>query len=58
MQQFSTPTFLSNNTIGKHFSTFEPGTKQCFLTFDPDQNHVFRPMGAKVENHRKCFFDL
>ncbi len=37
---------------------FEPGRKQCFLTFDLDQDHYFSTLNAKVDRHRKCFFDL
>ncbi len=39
---------LSYNTIGKHFLIFEPRRKKCFLTFDPDQDHVFSTNGRKT----------
>jgi hypothetical protein len=34
-----------------------PEGNNVFLTFDPNQDHVFSTKGTKVENHRKHFFD-
>jgi hypothetical protein len=40
------------------FWSLKPEGNNVFLAFDLDQNHGFWLIDPKVENYRKCFFDL